>query len=142
MRTVCCSGCLSCHTWPLPCTPPPPCTPPATHAPPATHGPLCHAHPLPHMPPATHAPLCHIYPLPCMPPPLSIEACKNITFPQLLLRTVVKRMDVSNQFLCLGKSVQNSAIFQKDSSNCPLLLDVILLNIGLIRMDILILDAM
>ena len=150
MRTVCCSGCLSCHTCPpamhtpchahplphiphathapathaphhacplamhapchaqpLPCMPPAmhatlPCTsphhacllpcmpPPATHAsllctPPATHTPL------PCMPPATHTPTTHT-PLPCMPPPLWTEflthACENITFPQLLLRTI------------------------------------------------------
>ena len=68
MRTVRCSGRLtcqertppqtthppSCHVHPLPCTPP------AIHAP-------CHARPLPYMPPAMHTP-CHTHPLTCMPP--------------------------------------------------------------------------
>ena len=128
MRTIRCSGRLSCHVHP-----------PATRPPP-----LCHVHPLLHAPPAMHA-LCHAHPLPCIPPPHSDEsmvcfhkwflctpslpcmppsphifpfamhtsftthtplrhacrpspythppdrmtdACENITFPQLLLRTV------------------------------------------------------
>ena len=71
MRTVRCSGHLSCHTWPLPCIPPChtsplpcmlplSCMPPAMHAshhafPPPSMAP-CHAHPLsPCMPPTTHA---------------------------------------------------------------------------------------
>ena len=56
MRTVRCSGHLSCHTWP-----PQPSTPPAMHTPTA-HAP-CQAHT-----PTTHAP-CHVCPLPRMPPP-------------------------------------------------------------------------
>ena len=52
MRTVHCSGCLSCHACPLPCMPP------AMHAP-------CHACPLPCMPPAMHT---HPSPLSCTPP--------------------------------------------------------------------------
>ena len=105
-----------CHAHPLPCMPPLPCTPPpchtcppAMHAPPP-HTPPCHTCPLPCMPPhhthtpATHAPLtctpppCHTcpqpctHPLPCTSPPPWTEflthACENITFPQLLLRTV------------------------------------------------------
>ena len=140
MRTVCCSGRLSCHahsllpcmpptmhapcnTCPVPCMPlfamhaplchacTPPCMPPAaTHTPCHTCHP-CHTYPLPHMPPlphmspfTTHVPLCYACcPLPCMPPfathaPLAMhvphplnritDRCKNITFPQLLLRTV------------------------------------------------------
>ena len=63
MRTVRCSGRLSCHT----CTPSP-CMPPYT-----THAPLCHACP----------PLPHTHPMDRM-----TDACENITFPQLLLRTV------------------------------------------------------
>ena len=81
MGTVHCSGHLSCHKRMPP--------PPATHAP-------CHA-----CPPALHTPLpcmppCHTCPLPCMlppPPPQWTEflthACENITFPQLLLQTVL-----------------------------------------------------
>ena len=70
-----------CHAQPpSPHMPPLPRTSPfATHAPPLPHMPhLCHAHPLPQ------------YPLPCMPPPVDrmTDACENITFPQLLLRTV------------------------------------------------------
>ena len=59
-----------------------PCMPPAMHA-------LGHACPLPCMPSTTHAPP------PCMPqqshsplPHGQTDACENITFPQLLLRTV------------------------------------------------------
>ena len=79
--------CMSppCHTCPLPYTPPPIMHAPIHHAcpPPFTmHAPLHHAcpPPLPHMPP-----FCHV----C--PPVDrrmIHACQNITFPQLLLRTV------------------------------------------------------
>ena len=63
MRTVRRSGRLSCHARPPP--------------------------PLPRMPPfATHAPpLCHAHRSP--PPPRGqTDACENIIFPQLLLRTV------------------------------------------------------
>ena len=94
MRTVRCSGRLFCHACPLPCTPPvmhtpPPCTslphiPPQPHTPPAMHAPLqCPS--LPHTPPAIHAPTMYT--------PLWTEflthACENITFPQLLLWTVI-----------------------------------------------------
>ena len=82
------------HT-PLPQMPPLPQMTPATHVP-----------PLPYMPPVMHAPAmhapchacslscmppCHIHPLPCMPLPMDrmTDACENITFPQLLLRTVI-----------------------------------------------------
>ena len=63
------------HMPPLPCTLPclacsPPCTP-------------CHAYPLPCTPPTMHAPLQ------CTPPvDRMTDACENITFLQLLLRTV------------------------------------------------------
>ena len=105
MRTVRCSGNLSCHA----CLPPamhvpstlphkPTVThPPTMHAPlshmtPATHA-TCHAsHPLPHMPscyahpsampppatpllPCVHAPCCHTSPLPCMPASHAHPAC-------------------------------------------------------------------
>ena len=54
MRTVHCSGRLSCHS----------CSPPHPH-----HAcPSCHTHPLSCMPPPTHAP-SHAYTLPCTPPP-------------------------------------------------------------------------
>ena len=100
---------------PLPCMPPLRCMPPCHTYSPATHAP-CHAC-LPHMSPAMHVPLpCmfpgHAYPvLPhmssrhtcpfpfchaCPPRHASstlltkflTHACENITFPQLLLRTV------------------------------------------------------
>ena len=84
MRTICCSGRLS-----------RPAHPPATHAP-------DHATPYHACPPATHTP-CQICPLPCTTPPCHApchaqppppvdrmtDACENITFPQLLLRTVI-----------------------------------------------------
>ena len=58
---------------------------PATHAP-LPYTPLTyHTHPLPCMPP------CHIHPTAMHAPPRSeflTHACENITFPQLLLRTV------------------------------------------------------
>ena len=91
-----CSGRLSCHACPPPCMHP------------------CHACSLPcyACPPAMHAPLPHTPTLPCMPPTLThtwplhytyaalhhacplwtdflTHACENITFPQLLLRTVI-----------------------------------------------------
>ena len=80
MRTVRCSGYLSCHacppathtTSPLSRTPQAPCHawPCAMHnlpaTPPTTHTP-CHTRPLPCTPPATHTP-CHTRPLPCTPP--------------------------------------------------------------------------
>ena len=82
VRTVRCSGRLSCHTCTRPC-----------HV-----CPTCHTHSLPCMPPATHSPYYACPPtpytphLPRTPPPLWTEwltdICKNITFPQLLLRTV------------------------------------------------------
>ena len=96
MRTVRCSGRLSCHACP-----PLPCMPPATHVhhahpchtcPLAMHTPppLCQAHPLHHAPFATHtplamhAPLCHACPLPRG----QTDACENITYAQLLLLTI------------------------------------------------------
>ena len=94
MRTIHCSGRLSCHACP------PPCMPPAMHAPlpPTMHAPLhaCphHACPWPCMPAAMHAP----YPPTCMSPchacpphpPVNrvTDTCKNITFPQFCLQTV------------------------------------------------------
>ena len=97
-----------CHACPLPCMVP------AVHAPLPCHActpPLpcmspylsCMPPPLPHMLPTMHAPLlCHTCPTmhaPChtshpavhVPPPETqgmIHACENITFRQLLLRTV------------------------------------------------------
>ena len=81
---------------------PPAMHPPTMHTPFTTHapsqtGPLhptCS--PLPHMPPfAMHAPLCHTHPPLPMHAPLChtpmdrmTDTCENITFPQLLLRTV------------------------------------------------------
>ena len=93
MRTAHFSGCLSCSRAP------------STMHTPATHAP-CHASPshacppvmqAPYhtslLPPTMHAPY-HACPLPCMPPAMhvpslgQINTCKNITFPQLLLRAV------------------------------------------------------
>ena len=83
----------SCHTCPLPCMPPYhacphqaqplPCMPPAMHA-------LGHACPLTCMPPTTHAPASMHAPATPLPPLPhgQTDACENITFPQLLLRTV------------------------------------------------------
>ena len=68
--------CMSpCHTWP-----PSPCTPPTLHA------------SLPHMPPPHTHPATH--PLPHMPAPWTewlTDRCKNIAFPQLRLREVMKQ---------------------------------------------------
>ena len=78
MHTVLCSGCLSCHAQPRHTRPP------AMHAP-VTYTPATHA-PLPCMPP------CHAHPSVMHAPPMNriTDRCKNITFPQLLLRTVTK----------------------------------------------------
>ena len=98
MRTVLCSGYLS-----YACPPHYAC-PPATHGPPAQM-PHCHAYPLPCMPTTMHTPLCHAHPnfathapFAMHPhPPLWTEGmthvCENITFPQLLLRTVVMTLN-------------------------------------------------
>ena len=77
---------LSCMHAPLPC--PPPCMPPAMHSPihPHTHAPspIMHAptHPPQTCPPATMQPTWTEF---------LKDACENITFPQLLLRTVKRR---------------------------------------------------
>ena len=126
MRTVCCSGRLSCHarpchTCPLPCTNPlprmspchacspvhtslpcmPPCHTPLPCKPPATHAPYHAFHPLSCMTPNAcpslpcTPPLCHVHPTllhHAFPPTDKMtDACENITFPQLLLRTVIIR---------------------------------------------------
>ena len=86
MRSIRCSDRLSCHTCPLPCTPS------TMHAPCHAH-PLCHTcPPLPLTPPTMHAPLpCTSPHHTCPPPPMNriTDRCKNITFPQLLLQTVI-----------------------------------------------------
>ena len=94
MRTVHCSGHLSCHARPL-----------ATHAPcdacrqphmppPKTHAP-CHAYP-----PAIHTPY-HAHPLPHMP------SLPHITFTQLLLRTVINHTEL---FAMTESSVLNTLV--------------------------------
>ena len=118
MHTVHCSGRLSCqacppacHMWPPKCTPPSAC-PPTMHAtchacPPPCMSPhicpLCHTHTNPftaHAPFAMHAPLHHA----CLPFTMHIPLCHectptmdgmtdDITFPQLLLRTVMTFFD-------------------------------------------------
>ena len=117
MRTIHCSGRLSCHTCPLPTTHTHCHAHPLPHMPACQTHAACHAHVpyhtchpaihacLPHMPPAMHmSPTTHA-PLPCMLPPLLCvsphmpltpllwtefltHACENTTFPQLLLQTV------------------------------------------------------
>ena len=114
--TICCSGHVSCHVCP------PPCTPPAMHASchscplpcmsPTTHAPTTHT-PLPHMPPAMYALL------PCMPPPcteLLTQACENITFPQLLLRTVMTVLNLStlSKSGMLKQSIHQMSLFWMD----------------------------
>ena len=97
--------------WPslLPRMPPPPphhACPPIPNTRTAMHTPATHTLPLPSMPPFTMpTPLPHMPPLPCTPPFATqpppppptvdrmIDACENITFPQLLLRTVKIRKD-------------------------------------------------
>ena len=148
MRTVRCSGLLSCHArpHPLPCTPPVihapchtcpplPCTSPAMHTPvmhapchaypPATYAP-CHTHPHPpsmHDPPATHAPR-----------PLWTEflthACENITFPQLLLRTV----KINNKsYATLTDLISLSIEVEEINSECKIILIFYLFNTVIIR---------
>ena len=100
MYTICCSGHLFCHAPP----PPPPHMSLVTHAP-------CHVCPLPHMLPAMHTSLPHMPPCNASPPthapyhaylPLWTElpthTRENITFQQLLLRTV--KHDASTILLC------------------------------------------
>ena len=104
--TIYCSSHFSCHAYPPPqhaCPRyhelnSPYHTHPLPHTP-TTHAP-CHVHPLPYMPPLPHMPPCHacrqlhMPPPPChaCPPlphmPRKTDVCENITFPQLLLRTV------------------------------------------------------
>ena len=88
MRTVHCSGRLSCHT--PPCHAHPPAMHTSTmHSPPATHAPPCHACPLPHMPPHhVHPPAMHAAPATHGAVDRMTDACENIIFPQLLLRAV------------------------------------------------------
>ena len=67
--------CPLCHTCPpLPCIPPSPCIPPLPHRPPSPH-----PHFAMHPPFTTHR------------MDRMTDACENITFPELLLRTVIKQ---------------------------------------------------
>ena len=82
-----CHAPLPCMSYPPLCTllpcPRLPCMPHPCYAPL-----LSCMSPLPCMPPAMHAP-CHACPLPCTPSvDRMTDACENMTFPQLLLRTV------------------------------------------------------
>ena len=99
-----CHTCLLCHTHPLHHACPPHhahlramYTSPLPHTPPAMHTSLpcmplamrahhCHTcpPPLPYMPPSPCMLSCHA----CPPVDRMTDACENITFPQLLLRTV------------------------------------------------------
>ena len=97
---------------------------PATLAPPTMHAPTMH-NPLPCMPPATHTPPPSCMPpathtsLPCMPPytthPLWTEflthACGNITFPQLLLWTVI--MTCMRVFLDISRCLKKQYLTYK-----------------------------
>ena len=86
-------------THPLPCMPPPPTThglPHAMHAP-------CHAHPWPWMPPL---------PLPLWTEFL-IHLCENITFLQLLLRTVI----MGKPYALLEFYIQFSVFFESRAMN-------------------------
>ena len=83
MRTVRCSGSLLPRTPPA--TRPLPCMPPTMQPPPATHAPLHHARP-PWTEFVTHA-------------------CENITFPQLLLRTV--KISLSTDYCFVDMGVQS-----------------------------------
>ena len=69
----------------------------------------CHASPhLPCMTPDKHAPATH------PPPPTTegmIHACENITFPQLLLRTVIKQ---STSYLVEDVSILHEFVQQED----------------------------
>ena len=75
--------------------------PPTTHAPyhtcPPPHMPPCHACTLCHTTPFTmHGPLCHAGPpFATHAPPMDrmTDTCENITFPQLLLQTVMMFID-------------------------------------------------
>ena len=72
MRTVHCSGRLSCHAHP----------PPTMHTslpymPPCHMCPPCHAHPLPYTPPAMH--VSHHACLPCHASPFPCHACPSAT---------------------------------------------------------------
>ena len=94
MRTVRCSGRLSCHARP----------PPATHAPLRhTRPSVPHTPPLPRTPLLRHAclPLCHACPLLCT--EFLTHTCENITFPQLLLRTVKTWCSVFHYWLFVIK---------------------------------------
>ena len=89
-----CPPLLPCTHAPLPCTPP--CMPPFHHACPLCPPllPFARHTPLPCTPPLCMPPLPHIPPSPCIPCPLWTEwltdRYKNITFPQLRLRAVIK----------------------------------------------------
>ena len=146
MRTVRCSGRLSCHARPYHA-----CPPSLPHTLPTMHASLpCMLHPYHacHLP--THACPCHTCPLPCMlPPPIlcaplpcmaptthaphhthpllhmplpwierTIHSCENITFPQLLLRTVISilyKYDLENHSCKISFSYIIGTVSQKPS---------------------------
>ena len=71
---------------------------PSATPPPMPHMRPCHAHPLPHTP-AMHVPPA----MRALPVNRITDKCKNITFPQLLLRTVTSRNLPASAFLpCLS----------------------------------------
>ena len=94
-----CHACLPHHVHPTL-----PCTPPAMHAP--------HACPLPqmsHFPhPVMHAPLPHMHPLWTE---FLTHACENITFPQLLLLTVINAASLSDDCSMTCKQYKMIKIF-------------------------------
>ena len=113
MRTVCCSGCLSCHA----CPPPPTMhTPHHTHTP-AMHVP-CHAHPPCHAcPPATHTPLPRMMP-PAMHAPPPREQNHRCLWKHNLaattLRTVIMSMEKISTILLSVILRYNSGFLEKD----------------------------
>ena len=111
MPTIHCSGSLSYQAYP----------PPAMHASTgAMPQPPCHACPTP----ATHALSPATRPLPVN---RMTDTCENITFPQLLLRTVIMTRGRCQQFLTylkyfLSTFVLGIAIVEKvknNPSHCP-----------------------
>ena len=99
MRTVRCSGCLSCHA----------CPPPTMHAP-------CHKCSLPRMPPVMHAPLPCTHPPAMHAPPWTeflTHSCEIITFPQLLLRLVTTGFIL---FLCINVNAKIYTMLKFDAN--------------------------
>ena len=126
MRTVRCSGHLSCHAHTLPCMPPCHVDSHTMHAP-RPCMPSCHACPLPCMPPCHTCtlpctPPYHAHPLPCMlsathAPTNDTPLCHALPPPPHLLRTSLKvgtsiLTFMLESMLCHGQ--KNSTLSFKD----------------------------